>query len=344
MDKNLEKECLNASEHPLHMVTPTIHSAPLSKLAGFPVYLKLENLQIPGSFKIRGVGNFCKKAYKSGCRRIVCASGGNAGLAAAYAAKQLKVPATIVLPTTTPDFVADKLRDYGAEVQVHGSVWDESNKYALKLATDPDCAYVHPFDHPDIWYINLLKSESKFISRQGHATMIAEAKEQLPCQPDVVIASVGGGGLLNGVIEGMWNVGWKHVPVIAMETEGADCLNAAIKDGKLVTLPAITSVAKSLGALTCSKKTFEYYNKHKMHSVLVHDKQAIEACLKFADDHRMLVEPACGASLASVYSDVISKLEKDGKLPEIKSALIVVCGGSGVSLEALQKWKSDFGL
>ncbi|XP_053375571.1 serine dehydratase-like [Mercenaria mercenaria] len=316
----------------LHMVTPTIQSMPISKITGYNVYLKLENLQIPGSFKIRGIGNLIKKASQHGCKKIVCASGGNAGLAAAYAAKTLGVPATIVLPQSTPGFVADKLRDeYGAEVKIHGKVWDESNKHATELAKDSDCLYVHPFDHPDIW--------------EGHSTMIDEAAQQLPCKPDVVIVSVGGGGLLNGVLLGMQKVGWSDVPCVAMETVGADCLNASLQAGKLVTLPDITSVAKCLGALTPASKTLELTQLHeKFQSVLVEDKDAVSACLKFADDHRFLVEPACGASLAAVYGSVIKDLQSSGKLGTIKSALVIVCGGSSVTLKQLETWREMFKL
>lgn len=317
----------------LYMVTPTIRSFPISKITGFDVYLKLENVQIPGSFKIRGIGNLVQKAVSKGFKRIVCASGGNAGMAAAYAAMSMGLPATIVLPESTPSFVADKLRDeYGADVQIFGNIWDESNKYAIEMANiDSDCLYVHPFDHPDIW--------------DGHMTMIEEAAQQLPCQPDIVIASVGGGGLLNGVLMGMKKVSWDDVTFLAMETMGADCLNASLKAGKRTSLSDITSVAKCLGSLTPSAKTLELLHQHKkFHSVVVHDKEAVSACLRFADDHRFLTEPACGATLAAVYGSVIKDLISQGNIAPVKSALVIVCGGSSVSLAELNNLKIMFGL
>ncbi|XP_052226890.1 serine dehydratase-like isoform X1 [Dreissena polymorpha] len=320
------------ADGPLHMVTPTIRSFPISAHAGYDVFLKLDNLQIPGSFKIRGIGNLMKKASQQGCKKVVCASGGNAGLAAAYGAKMMGLPATIVLPQSTPAFVADKLRnEFGAEVEIVGKVWDESNAYAINLAKQPDILYVHPFDHPDIW--------------EGHSTLIEEAAKQLPCKPDVVIVSVGGGGLLNGLFMGMQKVGWGSVPCVAMETRGADSFNAAVKNGKLVTLPDITSVAKCLGALTVSAKSLELAQQYQnIHSVVINDAKAVDACLKFADDHRYLVEPACGASLAAVYGDVIKGLQKEGKLGEVKTALVVVCGGSSVTLKQLETWRDMFHL
>lgn len=315
----------------LHLKTPTVYSPPLSKLSGFSVYLKLDNLQIPGSFKIRGIGNRCSKAKESGCRRIVCASGGNAGLAAAYAAQQLGLPATIVLPTSTPQFVADKLHDnFSAEVIYHGKMWDESNRHALEMTKDPECVYVHPFDHPDVW--------------EGHSTVITESAEQLGFKPDLVVTCCGGGGLMNGILLGMEKEGWTDVPLLVMETFGAESLNLSIKAGKLVTLPGIESVAKSLGACTVSATSLELSSKFNVISSVLEDKDVISACLKFSDDHRMLVEPACGATLAAIYSEVIQNLQKEGKLGPIKTVLLEVCGGSGVTVDALLKWKEQLSL
>ncbi|KAL5016426.1 hypothetical protein ScPMuIL_006015 [Solemya velum] len=329
MDSSVEKKGLERK--PLYMVTPTIQSGPMTKIAGFKVFLKLENLQQPGSFKIRGLSNLCVKAADEGCLRIICPSGGSAGMAAAYAARNLGLKCTIVIPETTPSSVGDQMRNEGADVIVQGSVWDESNEYAKQLAKSHDgYTYVHPFDDPDIW--------------EGHASMILEAAEQLPCRPDVVVASVGGGGLMNGILHGMWKVGWNDVPFVAMETEGANCFNASLNAGKKITLPAITSVAKCLGALTCSSTSLEYTSKHKIISQLVTDKQAVHACLEFADDHRMLVQPACGASLSTVYSGVINQLQAEEKLPKVSSALIIVCGGSIASLGLLNKLKEQFSL
>ncbi|KAK3788513.1 hypothetical protein RRG08_030215 [Elysia crispata] len=318
----------------LYVKTPVLLSHQLTSKAGYKVYLKLENLQPPGSFKIRGISHMIQKAVVSGdCEHVYCASGGNAGMAAAYSSHQLKIPCTIVLPKTTPKFVAEKLEHLGAEVIIHGSVYDEAKKHATELSEKSGALYVPAFEHPDIW--------------EGHASMITEAADQLEDKPDAVITSVGGGGLFNGVVQGMRQVGWTDVPVVAMETIGAHALNAAIQAGNLVTLPAITSIAKSLGSLVVSGTTLEYFKQGKppILSQLVHDREAVNACLKLAEDHRFLVEPACGASLAAVYSDVVSTLSKSGQLPEmVNSVLVIVCGGAIVSTESLEQWKKDFGL
>ncbi|XP_040982193.1 serine dehydratase-like isoform X2 [Aquila chrysaetos chrysaetos] len=138
----------DGGEKPFHIISPTLESLPLSRAAGTKVYMKLENIQPTGSFKIRGIGRLCQEAAKKGCRRFVCSSGGNAGLAAAYAAKKLGLPVTVVVPSTTGPTTVRKLEELGAEVEVSGQVWDEANKRALELAQTEGWVSIHPFDHP----------------------------------------------------------------------------------------------------------------------------------------------------------------------------------------------------
>uniref|UniRef100_A0A7M4EI21 L-serine ammonia-lyase n=1 Tax=Crocodylus porosus TaxID=8502 RepID=A0A7M4EI21_CROPO len=209
-----------------HVVTPVLQSLALSKAAGTKVFMKMENVQPSGSFKIRGIGYFCQEAAKKGCKHFVCSSGGNAGLATAYAAKKLGIPATIVVPSSTSEAVSQKLKEHGAEVEVFGKVWDDANNRALALAETEGWSNIHPFDHPLIW--------------KGHASLVRELKDSLDTKPGAIVLSVGGGGLLAGVVAGLQDVGWLDVPIIAVETRGADSFNAAVRAGQLVTLPDIT--------------------------------------------------------------------------------------------------------
>ncbi|KAF0876862.1 serine dehydratase-like [Crocuta crocuta] len=142
-------ECAKG-EH-FHTVTPLLESWALSQVAGTTVFLKCENVQPAGSFKIRGIGHFCQEVVKKGCRHLVCSSGGNAGIAAAYAARKLGVPATIVLPEGTSQHVVRRLQGEGAEVQLAGKVWDEASLKAQELAKRDGWVNVPPFDHPLIW-------------------------------------------------------------------------------------------------------------------------------------------------------------------------------------------------
>lgn len=310
-----------------HINTPLLESVSMSKRAGTTVLLKMENSQPSGSFKIRGIGHLCQKVVQSGSKGVVCASGGNAGMATAYAARKLGIPATIVVPTSTPELVVQKLTDQGATVKVVGKVWDDANAEAMRQVESEGLAYVPPFDHPMLW--------------QGHASIVRELKASLPEKPGAIVLSVGGGGLLCGVVQGLNEVGWESVPVLCMETVGADCLNAAVKAGKLVTLPDITSEAKCLGAKTVCKQAFDYSQEARLISEVVTDLEALEAMELFLDEERVLVEMACGAALAALYSGLIQKLQAEGRLPRPLGPLVmIVCGGSGVDMSQLLRLKS----
>lgn len=300
---------------PLHLDTPLIESLPLSLASGRRIWLKLDALQPPGSFKLRGIGRACEAYHGRGAQRFVSSSGGNAGLAVAYAGRQLEVPVTVVVPTTTTDTAITLLRREGAEVIVHGASWQEANELAQSQVGETD-AFIHPFDDPLLW--------------EGHASMIDEVA-RTGLTPDAVVLSVGGGGLLCGVAEGMRRAGWDAVPIVAVETDGAASLNAAMAAGDLVTLDAITSVATSLGAKRVCERAFAWTRERRVRSVLVSDAAAIAACERFLADHRLLVEPACGASLALPY------LRHDA-LDAFASVLVIACGGATATLDQLRRW------
>uniref|UniRef100_A0A3Q2YW70 L-serine ammonia-lyase n=1 Tax=Hippocampus comes TaxID=109280 RepID=A0A3Q2YW70_HIPCM len=215
------------TQQQLHVVTPVRESLALTKVARTPVCLKLDSSQPTGSFKIRGIGHLCKTWAERGCERFVCCSGGNAGMAAAYSARKLGVPATIVVPSVTPKPTVDRLRDEGATVVIHGTALNESIDYGQQLVVNnPGWIFISPFDDPLIW--------------EGHTSLVRELEQNMKEKPGAIVLSVGGGGLLNGVVEGLRRAGWADVPIVAMETVGAHSLNAAMKAGELVTLPAIT--------------------------------------------------------------------------------------------------------
>ncbi|XP_029426422.1 L-serine dehydratase/L-threonine deaminase isoform X2 [Nannospalax galili] len=285
-----------ATQETLHVKTPVRDSMALSKLAGTSVYLKMDSSQPSGSFKIRGIGHLCKTRAKQGCKHFVCSSAGNAGMAAAYAARRLGIPATIVVPSTTPALTIERLRSEGAEVEVVGETLEEATQLAKTLAkNNPGWVYISSFDDPLIW--------------EGHTSLVKELKETLSAKPGAIVLSVGGGGLLCGVVQGLREVGWEDVPIIAMETFGAHSFHAAITAGKLVTLPKITSVAKALGVNTVGAQALKLFHEHPIFSEVISDQEAVAAIEKFVDDEKILVEPACGAALAAVYSQVVDKLQ-----------------------------------
>ncbi|HJU50666.1 MAG TPA: pyridoxal-phosphate dependent enzyme, partial [Pseudogulbenkiania sp.] len=232
------------------METPLIESRSLSVVAGRSIWLKLDALQPPGSFKIRGIGHACETYLARGAKRFVSSSGGNAGLAVAYAGRHLGVPVTVVVPETTTERAKELLRLEGADVVVHGSSWQEANQLAQSLLCATD-AFLHPFDDPLLWH--------------GHATMIDEVA-QAKFKPDAVVLSVGGGGLLSGVVEGLRHNDWQDVPVFAVETEGAASFHAAVKAGHSVELEGISSIATSLGAKRVCEQALKCAKEHPVHS------------------------------------------------------------------------------
>ncbi len=303
--------------HTLHHRTPLLAHRQLSTQLNKSVWLKMENMQPSGSFKMRGLGSLCQRAKQRGATHFVCPSGGNAGFAAAMSGAALGVKTTILVPESTSQNVREAIEALGAELLVIGSVWDETNQAALAMSRVEEAVYIPPFDHPDIW--------------DGNATLIDEAAQD--AQFDVVICSVGGGGLLAGVVLGLQRNNLKHVPVIAVETEGAASFHAAVRAGELVTLDKIDTIATTLGSKRVAQRALDLSREHTIHSVLVTDRQATDACVAFADDMRTLVEPACGAALAVAYQNL-------DVLKPFRKPLIVVCGGIAIDLKKITEWKT----
>jgi len=182
--KDVQPPATSRFPHQLHQVTPFFKSVPLSQALKKPVWIKMDALQPSGSFKLRGVGYACQRAAEDGAAQLVSSSGGNAGLAVAYAGQQIGLPVTVVLPESTPAFIHEKLRGYGANVLVKGSQWSEANAEAEALAQSTGGVLIHPFDQPDLW--------------AGHATVVHEVcgKQQQhhspPCLRSILVR---GGGL-----------------------------------------------------------------------------------------------------------------------------------------------------
>jgi L-serine/L-threonine ammonia-lyase len=316
---NSEIKDLGSAMEPLHIVTPIWESNALRAARGASVRLKMEALQPTGSFKIRGIGHACQASCESGMTRLVSSSGGNAGYAVAYAGRILGTDTTVFVPESTPSWMQESIRLEGATVVKHGLTWDDAHAHASEFAKREGAAYIHPFDDPRIW--------------TGHASMVEEIAAAGP-KPGAVVLSVGGGGLLCGFLEGLYRVRWTDVPVVAVETEGAASLAASVAAGRLVTLDRIASIATSLGARTVAAEALAWTRRHPIIPWVVSDHAAVDACMRFADDHRILVEPACGAALSTIYGRAKPLI---GREP----VLVVVCGGAGVNLSLLKEWDSQ---
>jgi L-serine/L-threonine ammonia-lyase len=307
-----------ASSMPLHIQTPLIESRPLSSITGRQIWLKMESSQPTGSFKLRGIGAVCEHYVRVGKQRFIASSGGNAGIAVAYAGRHLSVPVVVVVPKTTAAIARQMIERENAQLIVHGPSWQEANEFALSMIGPVD-AFVHPFDNPILW--------------KGYAGMIDEVAAAAP-KPDAVVVAVGGGGLLAGVVEGLRRNGWPDVPVIAVETFGASSLTQSVAAGKRISLATIDTVAVCLGVKQVCEQCFELTTTHPVRCVTVSDESAVGACERFLDDHRVLVEPACGASLSLAY-DRVPELERYSRV------LMIVCGGSGATAHQLRKWSAE---
>ncbi|KJK82582.1 hypothetical protein H634G_02188 [Metarhizium anisopliae BRIP 53293] len=344
--------------------TPLIKSATLSAAAGCNVFLKLENLQPSGSFKSRGIGNYLvsqlaavQAADTRSTRKphFYCSSGGNAGLACVHGATTLGCEATIVVPLSTTPYMVAKLREAGAtEVIQRGASWQEADKYLTETLM-PDATargeaaiYVPPFDAQQVWDGNA--GITKEIVRQLPATErhypINAAAGDRDANPatrvpkiDAIVCSVGGGGLFAGIVQGIDELGLKQTTAIAVETEGADSLAQAIAKGELVTLPAITSRATSLGARRVCQRAFEYGMRDAVVSVVLPDSEAIGACKRFLDEERLLVELACGVCPALCYNGQLGKLVPGFNKSSV--VVLVVCGGSNMTLEMMDQYAGE---
>ncbi|RPD53162.1 tryptophan synthase beta subunit-like PLP-dependent enzyme [Lentinus tigrinus ALCF2SS1-7] len=343
----------------LWLETPLIRSIHISSLLGCNAYLKLETFQPPQSFKARGISHFAQNAVRTRGPgvRLVIASSGNAGIAAAWAAKALGVRCTVYLPHGVSQSTIDFMRKDGAEVVVEGSYYHEALQAAHKaVAADPNSVMVPSYNDPLLW--------------EGHASLIHEIKRQLPegTVPDAIFCSVGGGGLAGGIMTGCKAVGWDHVPLVGVETHGSNCFyqSLSLNDGPFVGkvesrkvpdgttakydetnnvtvthIAKLTSRISSLGATSPSPAVVKMALQRPggIKSVCVSDEHTMQACLSFADDHKLLVELACSATLTPAYNRSLFRALVP---PSEKQATVVfvLCGGFKVSLQDLKEYEN----
>ena len=223
--------------------TSLMYSDYFSSICGNKVYLKPENMQVTGAYKIRGayykISTMSKEDRAKG---LITASAGNHAQGVAYAAKKYGCKATIVMPTTTPLIKVNRTRSYGADVILQGDVYDESCNYAMKLAGEQGYTFVHPFDDPTV--------------ATGQGTIMMEIFKDLPLV-EYVLVPIGGGGLATGVstLAKLLN---PNIKVIGVEPAGAACLKESLKEGKVVTLPSVSTIADGTAVKTPGENVFPY--------------------------------------------------------------------------------------
>lgn len=266
-----------ASEIVKKVINPTklIYSDYFSNQTGAKVYLKPENMQYTGAYKVRGA--YYKISTMSSDERekgLITASAGNHAQGVAYAAKLYGVPATIVMPTTTPLIKVNRTKGYGANVILHGSVYDEACQKALELAEKSGATFVHPFNDETV--------------ATGQGTIAMEIFKELPTV-DIILVPIGGGGLAAGVstLAKLLN---PNIKVIGVEPAGASCMKASLDAGKVVTLPNVETIADGTAVKTPGDKIFPYIQKNIDEIIAVEDEELIVNFLDILENHKMLVE------------------------------------------------------
>jgi len=255
--------------------TKLVYSEYFSATSGNKVYLKPENMQYTGAYKVRGayykISTLSEEDRKKG---LITASAGNHAQGVAYAAKLYGVKATIVMPTTTPLIKVNRTKGYGAEVVLYGNVYDEACAYALKLAEETGGTFIHPFDDEQV--------------ATGQGTIAMEIFKDLPTV-DIILVPIGGGGLATGVstLAKMLN---PNVKVIGVEPAGANCLQESLKVGKVTTLSNVDTIADGTAVKTPGKTIFPYLQENIDDIITVEDRELIVAFLDMMENHKMVVE------------------------------------------------------
>ena len=277
MEELTLKKFEEAAEKVKEATLPTnlIFSEYFSNQTGNKVYLKPENMQYTGAFKVRGayykISTMSEEARKKG---LITASAGNHAQGVAFAAKKYGVKATVVMPTTTPLIKVNRTKGYGAEVVLYGDVYDEACAKAYELAEEHGYTFVHPFDDLTV--------------ATGQGTIAMEIVKELPLV-DYILVPIGGGGLATGVstLAKLLN---PKIKVIGVEPANANCMQESIKNGKVTTLPSVNTIADGTAVKTPGTKIFPYIQKNLDDIITVEDAELVGAFLDMVENHKLIVE------------------------------------------------------
>lgn len=273
--------------------TKLIYSEFLSNQTGNKVYLKPENMQLTGAYKLRGayykISTLTPEEREKG---LITASAGNHAQGVAYAAKKYGVKAVIVMPTTTPLMKVNRTKSYGAEAILKGDVYDEACEYAYQLAEEKGYTFIHPFDDLAV--------------ATGQGTIAMEIFKELPLV-DIILVPIGGGGLATGVstLAKLLN---PKIKVIGVEPAGANCMQESLKAGEVVTLPGVNTIADGTAVKTPGKNIFPYIKENIDDIITVPDEELVVAFLDIVENHKMVVENSGLLTVAALrHLDVKNK-------------------------------------
>lgn len=273
--------------------TKLIYSEYLSSQTGNKVYLKPENMQLTGAYKLRGayykISTLSPEEREKG---LITASAGNHAQGVAYAAKKYGVKSVIVMPTTTPLMKVNRTKGYGAEVILKGDVYDEACEYAYQLAEEKGYTFIHPFDDLAV--------------ATGQGTIAMEIFKELPLV-DIILVPIGGGGLATGVstLAKLLN---PKIKVIGVEPAGANCMQESFRAGEVVTLPKVNTIADGTAVKTPGKNIFPYIRQNIDEIITVPDEELVVSFLDIVENHKMVVENSGLLTVAALrHLDVENK-------------------------------------
>lgn len=255
--------------------TKLVYSEYFSAQTGNRVYFKPENMQYTGAYKVRGAYyKISTLSEEEKSRGLITASAGNHAQGVAYAARLAGVKATVVMPTTTPLIKVNRTKGYGADVVLEGDVFDEACAHAYKLAEEHGYTFVHPFDDLDV--------------AAGQGSIAMEIIKELPTV-DYILVPIGGGGLCTGVstLAKMLN---PKIKVIGVEPAGASCMKESLRQGKVVTLPQVNTIADGTAVKRPGEKLFPYLQENVDEIITIDDNELIVAFLDMVENHKMIVE------------------------------------------------------
>ncbi|HHV79547.1 MAG TPA: threonine ammonia-lyase [Firmicutes bacterium] len=294
-------------------VTPLDHSVTFSRMTGADVYLKLENLQKTGSFKIRGAWNkISRLSAEEKAKGVVAASAGNHAQGVALAATEAGISCTIVMPAVAPLAKVEATRGYGARVVLKGSNYDEAYEEALRITKETDAAFVHPFDDEEI------------IAGQG--TISLEIMEQLP-EVDVLVVPIGGGGLASGIAMAAKEIK-PSVRVFGVQAAGAPSMVRSLAGKKPTALDSVNTIADGIAVKKPGGLTFDYCRKYLDGVVTVDDDQIAHAMLLLLERAKLVAEGAGAASLAALVS---------GKIPCPGKKVVAIISGGNVDVNLMSR-------
>ncbi|MCC8079934.1 MAG: threonine ammonia-lyase [Oscillospiraceae bacterium] len=280
-DFKAARKVLDGVLHPTNL----IYSPTFSKKSGNNVYLKPENMQVTGAYKIRGAYYKCSTlTEEEKSHGLITASAGNHAQGVAYAAAASGISATIVMPTTTPLVKVNNTKEYGAEVILHGETFDDAAELAAKLSEERGLTYVHPFNDLTV--------------ATGQGTIAYEIFQDLP-DVDVILVPIGGGGLCAGVstLAKLLN---PSVKVIGVEPTGAACMKASVEAGRVVRLASVETIADGVAVKTPGDKVLPYIQENVDDIITIDDSELLDAFLDMMEKHKMVVENAGLLTIAAL--------------------------------------------